>query len=264
MICVFLQSMLSKGQIKQFSSLKLKKFRQKYGQIVVEGEKSVQELLQSNLKVQFLLFESNANTKIISNIGPSVKVIENCGLDLKKISSLSTPSNIIAIAETYALELKKVDISKGYTLFLDEIRDPGNLGTIIRTAAWYGITQIALSEGCADVYNPKTIQSAMGSIWKVNFEYVEKISWLKAYKALGLPIYGAFLNGENIHVNQFAKSGLLILGNEGAGISSEAAQFVTNKITIPGSGMVESLNVASAAAILCDTIYRHRIGVKQK
>jgi TrmH family RNA methyltransferase len=152
------------------------------------------------------------------------------------------------------------DISKGFTLFLDEIRDPGNLGTILRTAAWYGITQIVLSEGCADVYNPKTIQSAMGSIWKVNHEYVEKIAWLKAYKNNGLPIYGAFLNGENIHLKKFAKSGLLILGNEGAGISSEAAQFVTHKITIPGSGMVESLNVASAAAILCDTIYRNKEG----
>ncbi len=227
---------------------------------MVEGEKSVQELLQSNLKVHFLLFESNANSKIISNIDPFIKVIENCGLDLKKISSLSTPSNIIAIAEINSTELNMGDISKGFTLFLDEIRDPGNLGTILRTAAWYGITQIVLSEGCADVYNPKTIQSAMGSIWKVNHEYVEKIAWLKAYKNNGLPIYGAFLNGENIHLKKFAKSGLLILGNEGAGISSEAAQFVTHKITIPGSGMVESLNVASAAAILCDTIYRNKEG----
>lgn len=231
---------------------------------MVEGEKSVQELLQSNLKVQYLLFEGSANTKIISNINSSVKVIEHCGLDLKKISSLITPPSIIAIAEVSSIGLNKNDIPKSYTLFLDEIRDPGNLGTIIRTAAWYGITQIALSEGCADVYNPKTIQSAMGSIWKVNFEYVDKTSWLKSYKALGLPIYGAFLNGENIHRKQFAKNGLLVLGNEGAGISIEVARFVTDKITIPGSGLVESLNVASAAAILCDTMYRNSAGVKQK
>lgn len=247
--------MLSNTQLKQFASLKVKKFRQKYSQFVVEGKKSIKELTHTNFIPDTLLFRHKSEDELCK-LFPTSSIIENCGDQLNKISSFETPGDTIAIIPLPVPSLSSSSISKGCSLFLDEIQDPGNLGTIIRLAVWYGFNNIAFSKGCTDIFNPKTIQASMGGFSKINFVYTEKETWLSQAQSANIPILGAFLEGADVHHFVFPKNFILVIGNEGNGISPEVEKFISSRITIKGSGHIESLNAAMATAIVLDNIYR--------
>lgn len=256
---VFLSPMLSKSQIKVFSSLKSKKFRQKYGLFLVEGKKSVQELLKSDYEVSALLFYADPED-LSHNLGSEVHVYSQCGPFFKSISSFLSLPEVIAVAK-----IKKpvpqytnpeVFSFPPITLYLDQVQDPGNLGTIMRNALWYGVRRIFLGPGCADPYNPKVIQSSMGAFTQVHCIHVLPDLWLNFARKKQIAIIGADLEGQSIHDFTIKGSCIVVLGNEGSGISKEVQPFLSHQITIPGSGLMESLNVAVASAIILDNWYR--------
>jgi TrmH family RNA methyltransferase len=147
-------------------------------------------------------------------------------------------------------------LNKKFSIVLDGIQDPGNMGTIIRTADWYGIENIICSEDCVEVYNPKVVQATMGSLSRMNVHYVDLEEILAHTK---LPVYGALLDGENIYNTNFGTEGLIVMGNEGKGLTDKVKQLVTRAITIPRGGKAESLNVAIATAIFCSEINRNKL-----
>ncbi|RLD77269.1 MAG: RNA methyltransferase [Bacteroidetes bacterium] len=250
--------MISKAKIKLIQSLKYKKYRTKTGLFVAEGVKTIQELLNSNVKVVeiFGLAEIIQEIEILEE----VEVVRTTVNELKKISFLSTSTNILAL-----FEIPDYDISNSFQtnflIALDGVQDPGNLGTIIRLADWYGIKNIICSTACADVFNPKVIQSTMGSIARVNVYYTNLPAFLqKAKREENYHIYGSFMDGESIYATTFNEKKILIMGNEGNGISDEVEHLVEKKISIPANfeGMEgpESLNVAIASAIIVSEISR--------
>lgn len=169
--------------------------------------------------------------------------------ELQKISALKNPAG--AIAAVYIPQwpqLSHTDLKNKFTLVLDGVQDPGNMGTIIRTADWFGIKNIICSADTVDVYNPKVVQATMGSLARVNIIYTELDDFISH---MNLPVYGALLNGDNLYKTNFGTEGLIVMGNEGNGISPQIQQLITNKITIPRIGGAESLNVAIATAIFC-------------
>ena len=235
--------MLSANQKKFVNSLKQKKFRNQHNCFVVEGFKMVEELLLSNFETETIFALSDWATH---HLNLKVEVIsEN---ELNSISSLITPNKVIAIVK----QKEKIisDLSQSLSIVLDDIQDPGNFGTIIRTADWFGITNIICSENCVDVYNPKVIQATMGSLFRANVFYTNLTTFFS--KNQNLTVYGALLNGENVSQKKLkSKGSILLMGNESKGISKNLIPFVTEKITIPKFGKAESLNVATATAILC-------------
>lgn len=248
--------MLSNALLKQFASLKVKKCRQKYSQFVVEGNKSIKELKNTHFIPDTILYRAHQD-KELSRLFPHSKVIENNADKIDKISSFENAGDVIAIVPFAKQSLEAKDIEHGCSLFLDEIQNPGNLGTIIRLAVWYGFKNIALSIGCADIFNPKTIQASMGGFAKINFTYTQKELWLAEAQKAKIPILGTFLEGKDIHHFDFPHTCIIVIGNEGSGISPEVEKFITQKITIKGSGQIESLNAAMATAIVLDNIYRN-------
>jgi len=240
--------MLSKNQIKLITSLQQKKYRQTNQLFIAEGVKVIQELLQSNFVLEHLyntspLFEKVEQTKktLISEV------------ELKKITCLSTANNCLALFKIP--NIKPIQNTK-IVLALDDIRDPGNLGTIIRLCDWFGIDQMVCSNETVDVYNPKVIQATMGSIARVNVAYVDLPKYLETAKA---PIFGTFMDGKNVYKEKLPKEGILILGNEANGISNEVEQLVKTKLAIPRFGdlqKTESLNVATATAIFLSEFKR--------
>ena len=235
--------MLSANQKKFVNSLKQKKFRNQHHCFVVEGVKMVEELLLSDFKIDTIYALSDWATQ-----HPKLKVEVISEKELKSISSLVTPNKVIAIVQQK--EKISSDLSKLLTIALDDIQDPGNFGTIIRTADWFGITNIICSEDCVDVYNPKVIQATMGSLFRVNVYYTNLATFLK--KNSNLTIYGALLNGKDISCKKLTSAGsILLMGNESKGIAENLIPLVTEKIAIPKFGNAESLNVATATAILC-------------
>ena len=238
--------MLSKSKIKQIQSLNVKKYRQKYSQFTVEGDKSVKELLNSDLQVVELF----ATEKWEGNHPKAVLLDEK---ELKKISNLNAPQNVIAWVQIpdYSLEMTK--LKNKLTIVLDNIQDPGNLGTIIRIADWYGIEHIICSPDSVDLYNPKVINATMGSFTRVKVFYADLAKVLKEAK---LPVYGCVLEGDNIHQMGKVQEGIILIGNEGKGISSELLPLITKAVSIPSFGEAESLNAAIATAVVVDNFRR--------
>ncbi|WP_397363683.1 TrmH family RNA methyltransferase [Olleya sp. R77988] len=236
--------MLSKNQIKNITRLKQKKYRQQEGLFIAEGVKVINEFLNSNLKLVDLF------TTDPFNIEDETIITDK---DLKKISFLSSPNTALAvfkISETENLN------DNGLILALDAIRDPGNLGTIIRLCDWFGVKQLICSKETVDCYNPKVVQATMGSLTRVSIHYTDLEVFLKNTK---LPVFGAFMDGVNVYKSTLPKEGVLILGNEANGISKPIEASVTNKISIPRFGdlqATESLNVATAGAILLSEFRR--------
>lgn len=233
--------MLSINQRKYVNSLKQKKYRNQHQTFVVEGEKMVDELILSEFEIELLFVVKGAPINYSSAIELSVD-------EMKSISSLATPSNYLAVARQKTTT-EKLHL-KGLTLALDNIKDPGNLGTIIRIADWFGVSQIVCSNECVDVFNPKVIQATMGSIFRINIVYTELNKFFIDNK--GLPVYGALLEGENVYEKGFdTKNAILLMGSESFGINPALLPFVTNNIMIPKFGEAESLNVAVATGVLC-------------
>ncbi|MEY3982974.1 MAG: hypothetical protein RL160_531 [Bacteroidota bacterium] len=236
--------MTSQSEIKRFSSLKLKKFRQKYGLFLVEGVKSVTELLASSFTVHQILLTEN-----LAVDSGEVPVSMLSKRDMERMSSMETPPGIMAVAEIPHWPAWDASACKGPILALDGIRDPGNLGTIMRIADWYGMNQLLLSEDCTDAFNPKTLQASMGSFLRIQCHYGDLPTMLKEAH---LPVYGCTLNGNNIRTVLFPERYVVVIGSESHGISHEVMAQVEEAITIPRFGHAESLNAAVAAALVLD------------
>ncbi|MFY0643097.1 MAG: RNA methyltransferase [Bacteroidia bacterium] len=236
--------MLSKNKLKQYHQLASKKFRQKYGLFVVEGLKSVRELVNSQWTVETILCTSEDLLYDFHNEEVSIHLIESS--EFLKLSSLSNPQGILAIVK---MENWKVEDQK-WTIALDQINDPGNLGTIVRIADWYGIKQIVCSKDTVDIYNPKCIQASMGSFSRTQVIYCDLNDYLK-----DRPVYAAVLDGDNIRQIASKKEGVILIGNEAHGINKDLlASLNYIAVTIPGSGQAESLNAAIATAICCERL----------
>jgi RNA methyltransferase, TrmH family len=244
--------MIPKSKIKLVKSLQVKKYRKQEQCFVVEGMKSVEELLKSDFEVIWVagsISFINRQEKLIKRKG--CEVLEATEHQLEDMGNFQTNDAALAIARTKPNVLLK---EKGNVqLILDNIRDPGNMGTIIRTADWYGIRQIIASEGTTDVYNPKVISATMGSFCRVNIYYTPLIPFIQQIK---VPVFGTFLNGLHIHQVNFPSEAYIVIGNEAKGISPEVTELVTQRITIPKWGDAESLNAGVAAAVILDNLRR--------
>ncbi len=240
--------MVSKNQIKLITSLQQKKFRQVHKLFIAEGVKVIQELLDSNFVLEHLFVSES----ILDNVNNSQKTSIS-EADLKKISCLATPNNCLAL---FKIPEANQPHQKGLIVALDSIRDPGNLGTIIRLCDWFGVEQLWCNEQTVDVYNPKVVQATMGSIARVAVSYVDLE---KQLQNLSIPIFGTFMDGKNVYNEKLPKEGILILGNEANGISKNIEKLVTKRLAIPRFGTLqqtESLNVATATAIFLSEFKR--------
>ncbi|WP_209330800.1 TrmH family RNA methyltransferase [Lunatimonas salinarum] len=245
--------MLSKNTLKFIKSLHQKKFRKQAGSFFVEGSKNVTELLVSDFEVTHLLYTrsfGDENVPLISNL--SAECYEVDERILESLGSFQTNNSALAVARM-KVPATIVPQRGEFVLALDEVRDPGNLGTILRIADWYGIRKLVLSARSADFYNPKVLHASMGSFTRVDFSYVDLADFLSE---TAIPCYGAFLDGTNIHTLKLTMEGILVMGNESHGISSEIAEHIQHRITIPSFGSAESLNVAIATAVICDNFRR--------
>lgn len=246
--------MLSKSQISFVKSLHQKKFRKEHRLFIVEGIKSVTEFIQSDYLVTTVYCTENLVPKL-ANLSQKTKVNEISQTDLSRISTLSSPQGILALVEMPAeTELQSVNTRGTFTLALDGVQDPGNLGTIIRTADWFGFEQIICSNDCVEAYNPKVVQATMGSLARIKIIYADLHALLGE---CNVPVFGAVLNGRSITGTDFGQEGIVVLGNEGNGISESVAKMITNRVTIPGSGKAESLNVAVSASLFCYEVKRN-------
>ncbi|KJY81786.1 RNA methyltransferase [Vibrio galatheae] len=241
--------MISKNQLKLLRALGQKKQRKAHGLFLVQGEKNVLELVNSDLKVKHVFATSEFLAQHSSELA-QFECIEASLDELTKASTLVSNNAAIAVVEIPSVEIPR---AQGLMIALDGVSDPGNLGTIIRVADWYGIKHIVASTDCADPYNPKTISATMGSFGRVTVSQLDLPNYLAQSN---LPVYGAFLEGESVHKTDFAAQGILLMGSESHGIRQQAAQYVTDKITIPAFGGAESLNVAMATGIILDNLRR--------
>jgi RNA methyltransferase, TrmH family len=242
--------MFSKTHTKYIQSLHHKKFRDEYGVFIAEGTKVVVELLSANkFECKQLLALPEwfvANTKWLTKY-TDIEKIEVKDFELEKISALSTPNKVLAIFQKSTLP-QTILTQQKITLLLDAIQDPGNLGTIIRNADWFAVENIVCSYNCADVYNPKVVQSTMGSLARVNVVYKDLPNWLIENKSVKK--FAADLDGEDVSSLKNVKEAIIIIGNEGKGISGDVMDLVDEKITIKKVGKAESLNAAVASGII--------------
>jgi RNA methyltransferase, TrmH family len=238
--------MLGKQKAKYIQSLGQKKQRDAEGLFIAEGPKIVAELIRSFPQYIKEIYAVKEWIKENDHLRtPAVtEVTED---DLEKISQLKTPNQVVAVVTKFD-KRELPDVKGKISLVLDTIQDPGNLGTIIRIADWFGVDQVICSNDCADVYNPKVVQSTMGSIARVNIVYTDLPAWLRRQK--DIRIYATMLEGTDVTKMNFIKEGLIIIGNESKGISDEIVGLVNEKITIPKKGKAESLNAAVAVGIV--------------
>lgn len=248
--------MLSKALSKYIQSLHQKKFRQEHAAFLVEGAKSVLELLHSDYQTELLLTTlpfRKENAPLLDKQRCRIEMVTSD--DLERVGTLASNDACLAVVKTK--DNRPIDIEPDeWALVLDDVRDPGNLGTILRIADWYGIRKLICSNATADVYNPKVISASKGSFTRVSWYYCDLPEYLEQQK--NMPVYGAFLDGETVYGASFGASGLLVMGNESNGISPDVAPFITRKITIPRFGGAESLNVGIATAVILDN-WRRRI-----
>lgn len=239
--------MVVKSQIKFIRSLQQKKYRNQHGMFVVEGVKVVKELLASQITAHIIY---SSDVEFVAENKTSTTLVSET--DLLKISSLRTPNKVVGVFQI-PVPIKINPIN--WIVALDDVRDPGNLGTIIRLCDWFGISNLLCSPNTVDCYNPKVLQATMGSISRVNIVYADLQQYLNEAQ---VPVYGAFMDGEVVYKEGFLGAGILVMGNEANGISQEIEALVTKKICIPqfGGKTAESLNVSTATAILLNEIKR--------
>ena len=240
--------MLSKNQIKLITSLQQKKQRFAHQLFFAEGIKGIQELLASNFELVHLYTTQNDFDEVSND--KKVLLDED---ELKKITALATPNTCLAV---FKIPSEKKIIESGLILALDSIRDPGNLGTILRLCDWFGIGQLICSKETVDIYNPKVVQATMGSIARVNVNYIDLETFISQTQ---LPVFGTFMDGTNIYKTDLPHEGIIIMGNEANGISPEIEKLIKNRLTIPRFGTLqktESLNVATATAIILSEFRR--------
>lgn len=261
--------MISKAQIQLIRSLRQPEGRAQHGLFVVEGVKMVEELLRSDLEVVNIFavadWQIPANVQHPATMQSSAKTVSSGPdrmdswdrilqrveeFELQKISSLTTPNKVLALATIP--QIKPIgDLSTQLVLLLDHISDPGNMGTIIRTAEWFGINRVIASDDSVDFYNPKVVQASMGSVFRMALHSVPIIDFLQ--KAIDIPVYGTLFDGEPLGSQKLTPHGIIIIGNESHGISQQVQAFVTRKLTVPAAltSASESLNASIATAIVC-------------
>ena len=245
--------MLSKTIVKYIQSLAHKKLRDEHGVFIAEGPKVVAELLHSNKFpckiICGLQSWMDDNAVLLRNISAEDKIEINES-ELERISLLQTPNKVMAVF--YKKENELTDLKNNFSLMLDEIQDPGNMGTIIRTADWFGIKNIICSNECADCYNPKVVQASMGSLGRVNIIYTQLEEFIHENK--GISIYTATLTGKHLSSFNKLKEGIILIGNESKGVKENLLRLTAEQITIPKYGEAESLNAGVAAGIILSHI----------
>ena len=247
--------MLSKAELKYLNALQIKKYRSIHQAFLVEGAKSVRELLSSDFEIDKLFITDSfySSHTTILNKGFTYQVIPE--KELVRAGTFATNNAALAVAKIKKPVLFDSSLHP-FTIALDDIRDPGNLGTIIRIADWYGIKHLVCSPTCADFYNPKVIAATMGSFTRVTVSYEELPPLLKRLPT-AYPVYGADMEGENIHKLHLKPAGVLVMGNEANGLTPPVAACIKKLIKIPGFGATESLNVATATGIIIDNFFRN-------
>src|SRR5690554_6566009 len=256
---------LSNNKIKYFKSLKEKKFRNQYNCFVAEGEKIVFDLM-GTCKCQLIA----ALPDIISlhdELTAEEIIVASEG-ELKRATSFKSPPSVIAVFYQPEFNEKELDLYNNLSLVLDGVQDPGNLGTIVRIADWFGIKNIICSNDCADIFNPKTIQATMGSISRVKLNYTDIVKHLE--NNIDFPIYGTFMDGDNIFTENLTENGMIVMGSEGKGVSEAVGRLIKKRLHIPhypnvltGFNSPDSLNVAVATSITCYEFRRKSFLAKQ-
>lgn len=239
--------MVVKSELRLIKNLQQKKYRNENGLFVMEGKKAVDELLKAGYEV-FKLFSTGQELSDAKNHPVEIISVK----ELKQMSSLKNPNGILGVFYKRTNSLLHSD---GWTVVLDGVQDPGNLGTIIRLCDWFGIENLVCSRDTVDCYNPKVLQATMGSLARVNITYNSLEDYLHTVE---VPVFGTFMDGENIHCLDLPQSGILIMGNEGNGISDTVRNLCNYEVSIPqfGNKSTESLNVATASAIFLNEIKR--------
>ncbi|EIM78911.1 RNA methyltransferase, TrmH family [Nitritalea halalkaliphila LW7] len=250
--------MLSKNTLKFIKSLHLKKFRKAEGLFFVEGVKNVEEMVQHGFNIRYLLYTDRyleAHVHTLNRVPKGANLISVSERELQQASALQLNNYVLAVAEIPEPQGAPTLQVDQLVLALDGVRDPGNLGTLLRIADWYGIREIFVSADCAELYNPKVLQASMGSFTRVRVHEVDLPLWLSS---LQVPIYGAFLEGASVHQYPWQQGGVLLMGSESHGISEACRPYVSQALTIPRFGGAESLNVGVATAILIDHFKRQQ------
>lgn len=252
--------MLSKNKIKLIQSLNRKKNRDEMGLFLVEGNKMIEEAIHSGFEIELLVCTSDFAIQHPEINRCSNELIETDTESISKASLLQNPQDALAIVVKPKEVSPEINLQQELCLALDSIQDPGNLGTILRIADWFGINHIVCSETTVDVFNPKVVQASMGAIFRIKIEIIELSGLIKNAVENGIPVYGTFLEGKNIYQQKLSQNGIIVLGNEGNGISDPISRLVTQKLLIPcfsaHLNKPESLNVAIAAAICCSEFRR--------
>ncbi len=252
--------MLSKNKIKYIRSLEMRKYRNEYRTFVAEGNKLVADLL-SAFECEWMI----AKSSWMATQGdiPAKELLVDENNDIRKASFQKNPQDVLAVFKQPAWSMDEVDPASQLILALDNVQDPGNLGTIIRIADWFGISQIVCSPDTADVFSPKVVQATMGALARVKVHYTNLETFLQTQADKGIPRYGTFLDGEDMYQMELTATGILIMGNEGNGIRGEIEALVNKKLFIPnypaGQETSESLNVAIATAITCAEFRRRQV-----
>ena len=252
--------MLSKNKIKLIQSLSRKKLRDETGLFLVEGNKMVEEVLKSDFEIETLVCTPEYVLRHPETRKRAKELIETDSNSIQKASLLQNPQDALAVVCQSSDKNPQVNPESELCLALDFIQDPGNLGTILRIADWFGIKSLICSENTVDVYNPKVVQASMGAIFRTNISYIKLEDFLKSANQKQIPVYGTFLEGKNIYSEPLSKNGIIVMGNEGNGISDSSGKWVSHKLYIPSfstdPNQPESLNVAIAAAICCSEFRR--------
>ena len=244
--------MLTKNTIKQIASLKQQKFRKELGLFVVEGRKMVDELLHSHFETVNLFA-----TEAFLNDHPAFVEAEIVSeMQMEQMSGQDTPPGILAVVRIP--EQKEIKASSRFVLALDGIANPGNMGTLIRTAEWFGITDVVCSPDCVELWNPKTVQATMGSLFRMQVWKADLPSFLHEASSKGKAVYGALLEGENLFEMREKPEGIIVIGSESHGIRADVLPCITRPVTIPrvGGSLTESLNAAVAGGIIMAEITR--------
>ncbi|MBC8602041.1 RNA methyltransferase [Parabacteroides acidifaciens] len=251
--------MLSKGKLKYIHSLEMKKYRNELNAFVAEGNKLVADMLHA-FECELIL----AKPSWMATQGdiPTKELLEADDEDIRKASFLKSPQDVLAVFKRPAWSLAEADPASSLVLALDGIQDPGNLGTIIRLADWFGIEHIVCSLDTADVFSPKTVQATMGALAHVKVHYTDLAVYLKAQAEKQIPLFGTFLDGENMYTKELSANGIIVMGNEGNGIRPEIEELIDQKLYIPSfppeRETSESLNVAIATAVICAEFRRRQ------
>ena len=244
--------MLSKGKVKYIHSLEMKKYRNELNAFVAEGNKLVADMM---FAFECELILAKPSWMAMQGNIPAKELLEAEGDDIRKASFLKNPQDVLAVFKLLDWSLDESYPSTSLVLALDGIQDPGNLGTIIRLADWFGIEHIVCSPDTADVFSPKTVQATMGALAHVKVHYTELEDYLKAQAARQIPLFGTFLDGENMYTKELSANGIIVMGNEGNGIRPQIEKLINQKLYIPSfppeRETSESLNVAIATAVIC-------------